>query len=407
MISVLKGNTTAWIGIVLAVAVLLLLGHVARPVVYLSNDVDLYQKIAENAWTGSDMLKSEYPPLATALFAMVDPPAFPPPFPDVWRAFILLASIGAAVWAAVRFSARDALGILLSISATMLLLGFDVTWGRYDILVGILLLMTWLAHRHEKYAASGLLLMIAAALKLVPFALFPLLFLATPNKSRRSLVWGTLGGVTFATALPFLILGTVGTIENILYMSVYHSSRGVQLESTWSGLTIFTEMLHGDKATMLFANGVHENIEVPKFIHFLSIVLVVAGLAGVYWQTARKRSGDLALPFLAALSWLIAVSTVLSPQYAVWILPLILFWSVERLFEKKQKNRCMVICILAIGCAIALLTHWLYPNRYEALLDQKHIFPVLVLNLRNALFFALTGICYFASTSKSRSTSAG
>lgn len=399
--SLLKGRS-AWIFIVILALGLMIMSRFARPFVYTSGDVDIYQSIGEAVWKGSGLLKSEYPPVTSALFAVLSSPSLGIPFPDAWTAFIVLACLAATGWVAWKCSAKEAVFLLLSIVATMLLLGLDVTWGRYDLLVGILLVLTWLAHKHGKFAAAGFFLMLSAGLKLVPIVLVPFLFMAIPRVSRRTMLKGLMVGMLIAVLLPLLILGPVALIENSLYMVMYHAERGVQLESTWSGLTILWEVLHGRHATMLFTFRSHENIEVPSILPLFGLVLGLFGIFGILLRT--KKSRETGLVFLCSLSWLLFLSPVLSPQYICWILPLVITWSAIQWTEGEASRSSVLILCTAIS--IALLTNWFYLPLYLNLVEKQDLLPALVLNLRNTLLLVFAILCYRASTSRSRSTSA-
>ncbi len=379
-------SSLAWVAIAVFIMALLFLSHIARPFVYLSGDVDIYQSIGEDAWRADDLLKSEYPPVTTALFALLKPPAMNMDFPEIWIAFLTVACLAATAWTAWTCNLRESCVVLFSALATMLLLGLDVTWGRYDLLIGILLLLTWLAHRRGRFAAAGFFLMMAAGLKLVPVVLLPLLYLATPTPSRRMLTRGTIAGALIALVLPLVVIGPVGTTENVLYMVLYHAERGVQLESTWSGLTILWEVVHGHKATILFAFRSHENVEVPSILSLLGMVLGILGLIGIFWKR-KKLQGNLAPMMLCAFAWLLFLSPVLSPQYMSWLLPLLLTWCI---LEWRRAHRSgLVAAIFCTGCAAAILTNVIYLPLYLNLVDQQDLLPTLVLNLRNAMILVL------------------
>ena len=378
-------TSTAWIIILILGTILLVLSHFARPFIYLNDDVDIYQSIGEAVWRSDDFLKSEYPPLTTALFALLHPPLLNVPFPDAWSAFLIVACLGATAWTAWKCSLREACIVLFSLLATMVLLGLDVTWGRYDLLVGILILLTWLAHRHARFAAAGFFLMLAAGLKLVPIVLLPFLYVSTPKTSRRMMALGTIAGALITLVLPLVVIGPIGMIENLFYMIMFHAERGVQAESTWSGLTILWEVLHGRHATMLFIFRSHQNVEVFSSASLFSLVLGLLGIVGVFLR--RKTNGEIAPIFLSALSLLLAFSTVLSPQYFSWILPLLLTWSIIDLTSEKPAR--LIVPILCTGSAVAILTNVIYEPLYLNLVDRQDFLPTLVLNLRNGLIFVL------------------
>ena len=407
MISFTQRKTASWICLLLLICAVLIASHVARPFVYLSHDIDTYEKISVRAWI-DPVIRSEYPPLTTSLFALLNPPSLSWVFPDMWILMIVIVLLAAAAWCAVRCSVKDACKLLGASLLTMLLLGFELTWGRYDVLIGLLLLLTWLAHKHERFAAAGFFLLLAASFKLVPLVLLPILLLKTEPTSRRSLLRGGVVGILLGLIVPLLTLGMQGSVGNMMYMLQYHAARGVQVESTWSGLSMLSQAFQGKRSTIIYEFASYQNIEVWKIVRPLSVILALLGLGWVFLRSRTRKSPDPAPLFLCALFWLLSVSTVLSPQYLCWVLPLLFAWFVEQVATSDARKRNVSIVIASLSIVAALMTYWLYFGPEQGvLLAQKFTAPTIVLNVRNALLLLLAWLLYAESVRKSSSTSSG
>jgi hypothetical protein len=85
----------------------------------------------------------------------------------------------------------------------------------------------------------------------------------------------------------------------------------------------------------------------------------------------------------------IGFSPVFSPQYVLWVIPTLLVWGLDMMLRGGIKHPT-ILWIVALSIAIALLTKWIFPLHYGALLKQKEILHTIVLNVRNLSVFLLT-----------------
>ncbi len=103
--------------------------------------------------------------------------------------------------------------------------------------------------------------------------------------------------------------------------------------------------------------------------------------------------------FLAGLCWILAVSPILSPQFLVWVVPL-LAWQVLRDCTEKIDVPTLLVCGLTV--ALGLLTQWIYPYHYGDLIDTQTVAAVLILNARNCALFILSGVLLFQTCARKR-----
>jgi hypothetical protein len=366
--------------IVLALAVVALL---ASLLLYMRGpfghgDVALYHQYAVAFWAGSPPLRSlpaEYPVLALLPFSLT----LLPPVPDyvtlfaLWMLALLIAMLAAI---ARRESARAAevCGVYLALG------GLGTLLGRYDLVPAALTLAAWWAVRQRRFPAAYALLAAGALLKLYPAVLLPVVAIeqlrAGGGRKRPVLAgWALFGGIVAAGFLVALDpAGWLGPFT-------YNGGRPLQVESLpatllWLG-SLAGFPVHPNKSFR------SDNLVGPLAgpIGGLALVALVAGLAWVCWRQARGR-----LPFSRAavvcLLVLICTGRVLSPQYLIWVLPLV------AIVERDYDPLWLLVC---------LLTTVVFPFEYLQLhpvgSGPPASFPLFLLGtigLRNGLLVAAT-----------------
>jgi len=335
---------------------------------------------------------SEYPPLASALFTVLQSNPLTS-FNAGWKAILIIVLALSTLYAFKVSDRRDALFLPLAVLLTIPLLGTEVTLARYDLLVTFLLFVAWQGTKHCHDTAAGIALGLAASLKIVPMLLLPFLWLRAERQGK--LLLGTIVGIGVGLLIPLLVLGPHLTLQNIAYVRSFHGARGIQLESTWAGLLLLFSALTGSTVTI---DNLHSAFEVmgPAFIPPLATILTLAGL-GLLWRKgyrSKRNPSDASLPLLALL-WALLMTPVLSPQYFVWIVPLLLIESFDRLRDDTRSG----IVLLTLTALTGLLTHWIFPILYDQLVHLA-LWPVLILNARNLCVVGLIMVLWRASKSK-------
>lgn len=354
------------------------------------HDVKLYREIGLAAQVEGAGMKSEYPPLATALFMFVESQLFTDHFPLAWVVAILVSITAATIYAGLVLGAEEALLLPAALIASILLLGSAIHFGRFDIFIGLLLFLTWRMHVQKRFGHAGCLLALAGFLKIIPFAAGPLLFFLTPAKRRYSFCIGFLIGTALSLLIPLLLLGPSLFIANIEYMVSYHGGRGFQVESTWSAVDmLYRALVAGGKSTIVFRLGAFENTSVSVPL-LLPVIISFTGMAGIYLAAWHRRP-DVSLPFFALFLWLLGTATVLSPQYFIWILPLLLAWGFLRL-RSAPKRAVWYGLFLYLTAFIGLATQWIFPLYYNAFLSQQELIHTLILALRSVAVLCVTAM---------------
>ena len=348
-----------------------------------SNDLSLYRETGEEILRGEVPYRDfliEYPPGSLAAFV---PPAFFSAsrhgFIDAFAmemAVVLAATLVVTALAArrVRGSRAWLLPSATFVAAAFLL--YPVALTRYDAVVALALgLAAFLATLGGRYAVLAYAsLGVGAAAKLVPaLAALPLALV------RRSVALGLAVFVATVALLfvPFVLLGGRGLWEGF----AYQTERGLQVESLAASVLIPLRATgvvfeHGAFEVRGGAAGLAATLSPLSTIVFL-------GITGLVMYSRYRRSGGPgveAFPGHAAaliLAFMLG-SKVLSPQYMLWLLPLV----------PLAAGGAAGAVVCAIFLAACLLTTQVYPIHYGDLLSFRYPGPQLLL-ARNLLLVGL------------------
>jgi len=328
----------------------------------------------------------EYPPVAWWVISLPrhmaiepyhDPKDGPAVYADYVRwlhaelfVFDVLALIG--FLATVRMRRPDWLGAACLAYAASTALLWHLLYERLD--VGLLAcFMIWAAcwtascqaesatRRVSWSAAAYACIGLGIAYKVVPVVALP--FLAWADLMRRPplrellLPWGA--GLA-ALGLPFLIhFATAGT--GVFGFVGYHKDRGLEVCSLYASLMMLGKATGAPLATY-FANQ-SWNLRSPgSIMPSLAGVALLLFLAGAgLWalldgsRFSRQRAYRWVL---FALTMSVILSKVLSPQYFIWALPLIILLALE-VASDRQLGGTLVLCVV-----VAALTTWIFPYNF-------------------------------------------
>ncbi len=249
----------------------------------------------------------------------------------------------------------------------LMLLGWAYCWLRSWDKSG-----RTLAWSTAAYAILGL----SISFKLIP--VIGVLFIALadwrgPQRSTR-LISG-LTALFTAIVLPFLIQVAISG-EGVFALFKYHGERGIQIESLYSTLMMIGSLF----GRPVFVAKSHAAFDLEgslaKLMTAISNVLMYGFLAGTWlWAFFRRtnyRGVDAYRLVCYVLAGAVIFSKVLSPQYFLWALPLILLLAVDILPSGSLKS--WVFSALVIG--VAGLTTWLFPYHYANLPGHPGLLPI-------------------------------
>jgi uncharacterized membrane protein len=352
-------------------------------------DVGLYGTYAQGLLDGRLPYRDvfvEYPPGA---FVVLTPPAL---LPDDWyrQSFkVLMALLGVAtlVVAAlilVRLGASPArrYGALLAIALSPLVLG-PVSLNTYDLWPALLVTAAVCALLYDRPTAAFALLGLAFTAKLYPLALLPLFCVVV---WRRGLLRPLLAfaAVVLVVVGPFAVLGWDGLWDSV----DAQAGRSLQIESL-GGAVLLAAHLAGAADVQVVAGSTAALSRdlagsAADVLAVVTGVLQVAAVALVAWLVARGRDGGerIVVGAAATLAGFLAFARFVSPQYLVWLVPLVPLVA--------PPLGAVATVVLAVAALLAQL--WFF--HYRELFALEDIAWLVV--LRDLLLVGLYGILVVA-----------
>jgi hypothetical protein len=267
----------------------------------------------------------EYPPGALPVFVL---PAFLDT--DFRTAFEwLMALCGAGMIVAVALAARRlGLGVVppLFVALSPLAIG-SVLLTRFDLWPAMLAAFALAAIVSERLRLGHALLGAAVAAKLYPAVLLPLslAYVWRRRGRREALVCATaFVAVVLAVYVPFLLIAPGGVAESF----GRQLSRPLQIESLGSALLLAAHQVSGLDIEMRSSHGSQNLVGGPATtLAVLVSAAQVAVLVWLWWRFARAArapsAAELTIAAAAALTAFVALGKVLSPQFLIWLVPLV------------------------------------------------------------------------------------
>jgi hypothetical protein len=340
----------------------------------------------------------EYPPGALPAFAA--PAVGKPSFSLYNREFqVLMALCGAGALAAMAVVLRS---LNASVQRTVAALGFfalaplvlgSVILYRYDLwpaaltVAGIAGILA--ARQRLGFAALGL----GIAAKAFPAVVLPpaLVYVWRTRGRREALVsLGVAAVVVAVVVVPFLALAPHGVWESI----VHQASRPLQIESLGSAVLLAAHDLGGLALTLDSSHG-SQNLggSLPDAVGaassaLLAAALLVTWLAAVRGPVTAERLVQYAAASVVAFA---AFGKVLSPQFLIWLIPLV----------PLVRGRRGLVASGLLALALLLTQVW-FPIRYWDLVHFE-AFPSWVLLARDLVLVALLAVLIAPAREPARS----
>ena len=348
-----------------------------------SNDLSIYRQAGEAVLRGEIPYRDffiEYPPGSLPLFvppALLSDDALGYATLFSWEmALVLVATLVLMALTARKLPdswAWPVPAITFTAAAIML---YPVATTRYDAVVALTLAIaafcTALGGRYSSlaYASLG----IGAAAKIVPALATVPLALARRRAARGYAIFFGVLALFFVSALLF---GGAGFLQSL----AYHADRGLQVESLAASIL----MILGRVNEVVFAYGAFEvRGRGVEFAGSLSLPLMGASLLGsalfMFREYRSGRFGPRAFPRYSAaliLAFMLG-SKVLSPQYVIWLLPLVPLGA----------GGVAGILVSVVFLAVCWTTSQVYPLHYDDLLNGRAPGPELLF-ARNLLLVVL------------------
>jgi hypothetical protein len=163
---------------------------------------------------------------------------------------------------------------------------------------------------------------------------------------------GVLGAVVLACFLPFLVLAPVDTLDSVWRQA----RRPLQIESLGSALLLAAHHAFGLDLTMKSSSG-SQNIDgtLPDVVAVVQGLVQLAVLVTLWVSFARgAASRERLLRYAAAVVCaFVALGKVLSPQFLIWLIPLV----------PLVRGRRGLVASALLAVALVLTQLW-FPYRY-------------------------------------------
>jgi uncharacterized membrane protein len=348
-------------------------------------DVHVYQGYAQKLLHGALPYRDvfvEYPPGAFAVF--LPPTAFGAGhYNAAFKALMALCGAATIVLAALVLAELGASGRRIAVAVALLVLApialGPISLNTYDAWPALLtVLALWLLLRGLDLAAFGAL-GLAVSAKVYPLVLVPLAAWFVWRRAGPRRVAVTLGLLVLVAAVvvaPFAAYAPHGVFESFRSQA----TRGLQVESFGASLLLVLDRLGLYDAQVVRTTGVAGRNLAGGTADAVAVgLLVVEALAvatvwALYTQ-ARDARERLPLAFAAAVAGFLAFTKVFSPQYLVWLLPLVVVAGGP-------------VAVALTAAAVVLAQVWFF--HYGALFRLE--WPVWLLLARDLAMVALYGV---------------
>lgn len=292
---------------------------------------------------------------------------------------ILMILLAAGIYLLlVRFKSRKAAlfgAILLVIG------GWATVAGRFDLIPSFLTLLAVLLAEQKRWTWAFVALAVAFLMKLYPvILLIPFLLAQQMDIGAKWYAWRRWRPFVVFIALCVLVMTAsfLLSVEDTVAPLSYFQTRPIQAESFGSSLIWLSTFVQYHPMTFEFTYGSLNVIHLySPFIASVETMLEVIGLVSVVWLQWRRKI-DLAAATLLTLLVVMVTGKVFSPQYLIWIVPLLAYVG--------GANLRWLVSWAVIGG----LTTFIYPYVYD-MASITHV-PLLpwfypAVTLRNFILF--------------------
>jgi glycosyl transferase family 87 len=359
------------------------------------------------------LLPFEYPPFTLSIFSL--PLIVPLPYYQIVFAGLMACAALGIYWLLLRYGPQ---GSGLACVLYLVLGSWATAEGRFDLVPAGLTLLCVIAAEHRRWTLAYVALALGFLLKIYPLLLLPALFLAEQITTERisklsqpltfrtlpSEIWHTLRGARrwrWRNALLFfcLILSVSGIFAIINFQGAvvsqlsYFAGRPVEIESAGSTV-LWLATLIGHPANVVYTFGsVNIDSDLDDFVALAFDLFFVLGVAlTILWQW--RGTFDLTQAFIALLLVFVATGKVLSPQYLMWLIPLLAY--------SGAFNRLWLL----LWGSVCLLTTIIYPFFFGQVVDITQLATVPgfieIVGVRNILLGLITLAFFFNWWSLSR-----
>jgi hypothetical protein len=304
--------------------------HVAPWTDYQIVDTPVYQRYGEAMTAGQVPYRDfrpEYPPAALPAFLL---PALGPSddYRTLFEILMLACGMGivalvAATLVRVGVAGRELYASVALAALAPLALG-SVVLTRFDLWPALLTVAALAALVSGRDRLGLGVLGLATAAKLYPAVLLPVALVYAARRGRQNVLAALVSfvGALLLCFLPFLLLAPEGVWASI----ERQTGRPLQIESLGAALLLAGKQLGLYEPTVVSTFG-SQNVSgsLPDRLASLQTLLQIVAVVAVWVAVARARDpiAGLLCGSAAAVVAFVAFGKVLSPQFLIWLVPLV------------------------------------------------------------------------------------
>jgi len=296
-------------------------------------DVHIYQGYAERFLHGQLPYRDvfvEYPPGAFAVF--MPPTAFGAPhYNAAFKSLMALCGVATILLAALVLVelgvTRGRLVLAVALLALAPVALGPISLNTYDAWPALLTVLALLLFLRGRALLGAGVLGLAVSAKVYPLVLVPLAGIYVWRRAGPRRVLAALAVfvvIAAAVVVPFAAYDLHGVASSFRSQA----ERGLQIESLGASLLLAADRLGLYDANVVETTGVAgRNLSgsLPDAVAVLTLVLEAVAVVTVWLLYGRVRDARARLPlaFAAAVAGFLAFTKVFSPQYLVWLVPLV------------------------------------------------------------------------------------
>ncbi|HTI14707.1 MAG TPA: glycosyltransferase family 87 protein [Dictyobacter sp.] len=235
--------------------------------------------------------------------------------------------------------------------------GWATVAGRFDIIPALFTLLAIHLALKQRWRWAFFFLALATLYKFYPIVLLPSFLLVQQRDCQgRWFAWRRwMPVVTFLfTCIIVMGISLLLNVEGTLAPFSYFESRPVQAESLSASLLWLLSHIGAGSLSYVYTYGSLNVISSwggSRILSMLVTISMIVGIVYTYWLQWRQKV-DIAAASLLILLVVMVTGKVFSPQYLIWVLPLVAYIG--------GGKRWWIIPWVLIG----LLTTWIYPHIY-------------------------------------------
>ncbi len=305
-----------------------------------------------------------------------------------------MALIAASIYVALlRYRSRSA-----AIACAFFLVtgGWGTAEGRFDLIPSALTLFAVLCAVRTRWNWAFALLALATVFKFYPLPLLIPFLLAQQMTSREKWIsWRRLAplGAFVAVCAVVIISSLLLSVEGTLGPFSYFENRPFQVETTATSLLWLLSFFGSSLHPVYSYGSLNVLSSLSSGVSIVMSVLLVLGLAYTYWLQWRGKI-DVVTSALLTLLIVMLTGKVFSPQYMIWVAPLVAYVG--------QGNRKRIIP----WGVVSVLTTVIFPYLYTAIYPLLAVptFPAFypTTTARNLLLFGFI-LCLLVYYSRQQS----